>query len=51
MHYAGALALTAGGSIVSALTGFALRELLGHIRSRQNVEVAEVNSHSTTAGS
>ena len=51
MHYAGALALTVGGSIVSALTGFALRELPGHIRSRQNVEVAEVKVHSTAAGS
>jgi hypothetical protein len=51
MHYAGALALTVGGSIVSALTGFALRELPGHIRSRQNVEVTEVKAHSTAAGS
>jgi hypothetical protein len=51
MHYAGALALTVGGSIVSALTGFALRELPGHIRSRHNVEVAEVKVQSTAAGS
>jgi hypothetical protein len=51
MHYAGAFALTLGGSIVSALTGFALRELPGHIRSRENVEVAEVKVQSTAAGS
>jgi hypothetical protein len=50
MHYAGALALTIGGSIISALTGFALRELPGHIRSRQNVEAAEAKVQSTAAG-
>jgi len=34
-RYASALMLTAAGSIISALTGFAVRELPGHIRSRQ----------------
>ena len=37
-RYAGALCLTIGGSIISAITGFALRELPGHIRARQSVE-------------
>jgi hypothetical protein len=37
-RYAGAVFLTIGGSIISALTGFALRELPGHIRVRQNAE-------------
>src|SRR6267154_623203 len=35
-HYASTVFLTIGGSIVSALTGFALRELPAHIRSRQD---------------
>jgi len=46
-RYAGALCLTIGGSIISAITGFALRELPAHIRARENVE-AKV--HSTAAG-
>lgn len=37
-RYAGALCLTIGGSIISAITGFALRELPAHIRARENVE-------------
>ena len=35
-RYASALMLTAAGSIISALTGYALRELPGHIRARQS---------------
>jgi hypothetical protein len=34
--YAGSLLLTIAGSIASALTGFAIRELPGYLRSRQN---------------
>lgn len=34
-RYASALILTAAGSIISALTGYAVRELPGHIRARQ----------------
>lgn len=34
--YAGSLLLTIAGSIASALTGFAIRELPGYMRSRQN---------------
>jgi hypothetical protein len=37
-RYTGALCLTIGGSIISAITGFALRELPAHIRARENVE-------------
>jgi len=33
-HYAGALLLTAAGSIISALTGFAIREIPSQIRAR-----------------
>jgi len=33
-HYAGTLLLTAAGSIISALTGFAVKEIPGHIRAR-----------------
>jgi hypothetical protein len=33
-HYAAALFLTISGSIISALTGFALKELPAHIRAR-----------------
>jgi hypothetical protein len=46
-HYASTVFLTLGGSIVSALTGFALRELPAHIRSRQD---AGVKAQSTAAG-
>ena len=46
-RYAGALCLTIGGSIISAITGFALRELPAHIRAREN---AEPKVHSTAAG-
>jgi len=46
-RYAGTLMLTIAGSIISALTGFALRELPAHIRSRQNVEQ---KAQSTAAG-
>jgi hypothetical protein len=46
-HYASALFLTIGGSIVSAITGFALRELPGHIRSRQD---SAVKAQSASAG-
>jgi len=46
-RYAGAVFLTIGGSIISALTGFALRELPAHIRARQN---AEPKVQSTAAG-
>jgi hypothetical protein len=46
-RYAGAAFLTIGGSIISALTGFALRELPAHIRARQN---AEPKVQSTAAG-
>ena len=35
-RYASTLLLTAAGSIISALTGYAVRELPGHIRARQN---------------
>ena len=48
-HYASTLLLTLGGSIVSAITGFALRELPGHIRSQQ-AEVEEAKAQSTAAG-
>ena len=37
-RYAGTLFLTIAGSIISALTGLALRELPVHIRARQNAE-------------
>jgi hypothetical protein len=37
-RYAGSLLLTIAGSIISALTGYAIRELPGHIRGRQNAE-------------
>jgi hypothetical protein len=37
-RYAGTLFLTAAGSIISALTGFALKEIPSHIRSRQDAE-------------
>ena len=46
-RYAGALCLTIGGSIISAITGFALRELPAHIRAREN---AEPKVESTAAG-
>lgn len=46
-RYASAIFLTIGGSIVSALTGFALRELPAHIRSRQE---ADTKAQSTAAG-
>src|SRR5216684_7295951 len=46
-RYAGALCLTIGGSIISAITGFALRELPAHIRARQS---DEAKVHSTAAG-
>jgi|SRR5882724_11367678 len=45
--YAGTLFLTVAGSIISALTGFALREVPAHIRARQN---AEPKAQSTVAG-
>lgn len=34
-RYASTLLLTAAGSIISALTGYAVRELPGHLRARQ----------------
>ena len=34
-RYAGTLLLTAAGSIISALTGYAVRELPAHLRARQ----------------
>ena len=34
-RYASTLMLTAAGSIISALTGYAVRELPGHLRARQ----------------
>jgi len=46
-RYAGALCLTIGGSIISAITGFALRELPAHIRAREN---DEPKVQSTAAG-
>jgi hypothetical protein len=46
-RYAGAVFLTIGGSIVSAVTGFALRELPAHIRARES---AEPKVQSTAAG-
>ena len=46
-RYAGALCLTIGGSIISAITGFALRELPAHIRARES---AEPKVQSTAAG-
>lgn len=46
-RYAGTLFLTIAGSIISALTGFALRELPAHIRTRQN---SEPKAQSTAAG-
>jgi hypothetical protein len=45
-RYAGTLFLTAAGSIISALTGFALREIPSHIRSRQD---AESKTHAASA--
>jgi|ERR1700686_234719 hypothetical protein len=47
VHYASVLFLTIGGSIVSALTGFALRELPAHIRSRQD---SAIKAQSASAG-
>ncbi|HVO82206.1 MAG TPA: hypothetical protein VMT28_15835 [Terriglobales bacterium] len=35
-RYAGTLLLTIAGSIISALTGYAIKELPAHIRARQN---------------
>jgi len=50
-RYAGALLVTLGGSIMSALTGFALRELPAHIRGRQNESpTEEPKVQSTAAG-
>ncbi len=46
-RYASTLFLTGAGSIISALTGFALRELPAHIRARQT---SEPKAQSTTAG-
>jgi hypothetical protein len=46
-RYASAIFLTVGGSIVSALTGFALRELPAHLRARQE---AGIKAQSTAAG-
>jgi hypothetical protein len=46
-RYANALFLTIAGSIISAITGFALRELPAHIRERQ---VEEPKVHSAAAG-
>jgi hypothetical protein len=46
-RYAGALCLTIGGSIISAITGFALRELPAHIRARES---DEPKVQSTVAG-
>ena len=46
-RYAGALFLTVGGSIISALTGFALKELSAHVRPREN---AEPKAQSAAAG-
>ena len=46
-RYAGALLLTIGGSIISALTGFTLRELSAHIRARQK---SEPKAQSAAAG-
>lgn len=37
-RYAGSLFLTVAGSIISALTGYAIKELPGQIRSRPNAE-------------
>jgi hypothetical protein len=37
-RYAGTLLLTIAGSIISALTGYAIKELPGHIRARQSAE-------------
>jgi hypothetical protein len=37
-RYAGSLFLTIAGSIISALTGYAIRELPAHLRARQNAE-------------
>jgi hypothetical protein len=47
VRYAGALFLTLGGSIISALTGFALKELPAHIRTRED---AGAKAQSTAAG-
>ena len=50
-RYANALFLTIAGSIISAITGFALRELPGHIRARQVEEAVEdPKAHSAVAG-
>jgi hypothetical protein len=37
-RYAGSLLMTIAGSIISALTGYAIRELPGHLRNRQIAE-------------
>ncbi len=37
-RYASTLLLTAVGSIISALTGYAIREIPGHIRARQSAQ-------------
>jgi hypothetical protein len=46
-RYAGSLLLTIAGSIISALTGFALREVPSQLRTRQN---DESKTQSATAG-
>ena len=46
-RYAGTLFLTAAGSIISALTGFALKELPSHLRSRQD---SETRTRAASAG-
>lgn len=46
-RYAGALFLSIGGSIISALTGFAIRELPGYIRTRED---SEPKSQSAASG-
>ena len=46
-RYMGTLLLTIAGSIISAVTGFALKELPARIRSRQNIEP---KTYSASAG-
>jgi hypothetical protein len=46
-RYAGTLLLTAAGSIISALTGFALKEIPSHLRARQEIEA---KSNAASAG-
>jgi|SRR5579863_4239080 hypothetical protein len=46
-RYAGTLVMTVAGSIISALAGFALRELPKHLVSRQGAVPESLNNHAS----